>query len=195
MTLLPESGTLGSRLAALGLLIGVILGLGFGLVEPWVAKITAQRDEIAQTQHRIALAEQQLARLKSSGQKVASVPSVNLASLAITAPSATRASARLVQLAKEQIAVAGCNVVSLEARPASPAALGLQLEARAKLVFDTPHLQALLHRVEAMRPVMLISALRVRSRAGRAEESNLLDIELDLSAFLIQTLPAEEVKS
>ena len=131
-------------------------------------------------QRELAQARATLARYRAVAGDDGATP-IDTKTALLAGASASQAAAALQAQIKDAAIAAGARLDSVEALNA--AADG-RLVLRARLTADTASLQAMLHRLEAARPVLLIDELYVRARTGRAEGAGLhLDVRFDVIDF------------
>lgn len=137
------------------------------------------RDSRAETARELAQARATLARYRAVADDT-SRP-VDTAQALLAGASVSQAAAALQAQIKAAASAAGARLDSVEAL--NTVAEG-RLVLRARLTADTKSLQAMLYRLEAARPVLLIDQLYVRGRTGRAEGAGLnLDVRFDVIGF------------
>ncbi|MEQ9640281.1 MAG: type II secretion system protein GspM [Alphaproteobacteria bacterium] len=133
----------------------------------------------AQGARELAQARATLARYRAVADDE-TAPAATTDALLVGASTSQAAAALQAQI-KEAAIAAGARLDSVEALTATEDG---RLVLRARLTADTRSLQAMLHRLEAARPVLLIDELYVRARTGRAEGAGLhLDVRFDVIGF------------
>jgi hypothetical protein len=131
---------------------------------------------------RLAQARQTMARYRAVLAE-ADAPAAAPTGVLLEGASASQAAAALQGQIKQAASAAGARLDSVEALNDGGDAGRLVL--RARLTADTASLQAMLHRLESARPVLLVDQLYVRGRTGQAEKAGLhLDVRFDVIGFL-----------
>ena len=99
--------------------------------------------------------------------------------------SEAQAAATLQELVKAAVVAGGAGLDSLETLPAEAREGARSVGVRARLTADVPGLQALLHRLESGRPLVVVEGLFVRARASLPERgARHLDVRLDARGSL-----------
>jgi hypothetical protein len=174
-----------AALALLALLLALLYGAA---VQPVLQRQAADRQRLEQARATLArnqaLLERKAAILAELESRRAARPA---APLHLSGASPSQAAAALQALIKEAALAAGTRLDSVEALSGERARVDgpARLVVRARLTADTRSLQAMLHRLEAARPLLLVDQLYVRSRSGRTEDARLhLDVRFDVTGFL-----------
>lgn len=146
------------------------------------AALEPLRRHTATAEMRLDQARATLARYRSLLAEAEAPPPAATGVLLADA-SASQAAAALQGRLKQAATSAGARLDSVEAL-GNPGEDG-RLVLRARLTADTKSLQAMLYRLEATRPALLIDELYVRGRSGQAENAGLhLDVRFDVIGFL-----------
>ena len=193
MTILPETGTPGSRLAALGLAVLVLAAVVSFAILPAIERVRAERASLATLQQQVLSTEARITAYKSSPVQIDTIPA--LAGRLIAMETMSTGTSTALKGLRTEIDKAGCSIASVEQLPPAPAGPALRLRVRVKLACKIDGLQTILHRIENGTPIMMVEALSVRSRAGQAGNAGLLDIELTAAAFALSADQTPEKRS
>lgn len=164
-------------LAALLLLTLVVLPVG-ALRARLAADIQGYRDVLA-VQGEIARRKTELAE----AAKALGDPRL-LEELSLAGSSDTVATAGLHERARELIAAARANLISIQPLPPGEEPGQRRIALRVQFAADLPGFQRIVYALESGRPAVIVTNLYVRARTSRAQATaNPLDIQMDLIAY------------
>ncbi len=166
-----------SRLAALGLLLGLLAALGFGAVGPVLGTLGGLDARIAEQKAQLARFRDRLAQ----GRVRARIAVADRALLAAESPAL--AAAELRDILDRAVAAAGAELRSVTVEPSRPLAPGAAwVPLTVRLVSDMAGLETLLYRLETGEPYLVVEALDLR-RARRGTGPDALAIRLEIAGI------------
>lgn len=174
------------RVLALSALFVALLLIVFGLVVPYLALLEKSYEQLVQSQQQQALFTRFMAR---AGESDGEMPQTGVLRDLLLLPGSTvsNAQAGMQQVIDGLAGESGVSLLSFEPLSSDSAVEGFgRVGGRIRATADLAGLQRFLHGLESHQPALFLDRLYIRSRAPQGQESEGLDIQLDIFGFRAQ---------
>ncbi len=187
-----QTGKLKDRIAAISLLLLVIALIGLLVVRPLWVRYAANRDLIADLEHKVTRFDSIATRQAPLERQLATARrSMNLDELTLQADSATLAAADLQERVKAAVQSAGGSLTSTQILEPEKVSSFERVSVNVRMTGTTPAVQESLYVLESGQPVLVIDDLLVVTRrttvriGGKrtAEQQDWLDVRFKVSGF------------
>lgn len=175
------------RVLALSALFIALLLFVFGLVAPYLALLENSYEQLAQSQQQRALFTRFIDSVGQSDDDMTQTGALRDL-LLLSGPTVTNAQAGLQQVIDGLAGESGVSLLSFEPLSSEGADNGFgRVGGRVRATADLAGLQRFLHGLESHRPALFLDRIYVRARTPQGQESEGLDIQLDIFGFRAQT--------
>lgn len=174
------------RVLALSALFIALLLFVFGLVVPYLALLENSYEQLAQSQQQRALFARYMEKAGQSDDAMEQTGALHDL-LLLPGSTVTNAQAGLQQIIDGLAGESGVSLLSFEPLSSEGADNGFgRVGGRVRATADLAGLQRFLHGLESHRPVLFLDRLYVRARTPQGQESDGLDVQLDIFGFRAQ---------